>query len=62
VLWPLKVLAKILYDAKTSRSHLISLFDLRGGIFQSKTPSATGVTREIWETININEATCTCGK
>ena len=62
VLWPLKVLAKILYDAKTSRSHLISLFDLGGGIFQSKTPSATGVTREIWETININEATCTCGK
>jgi hypothetical protein len=42
VLWPPKVLAEILPDVTTSRSHLISLFDLGGGIFQSETPPVTG--------------------
>jgi hypothetical protein len=62
MLWPLKVLAEILVDSATSRSHLVSLFDLRGCIFQSETPPTPVVTREVWETININEAICTYGK
>jgi len=59
VLWPPKVLAEILADTTTSRSHLISPFDLGGGIFQSKIPPIAGGTREVRETINISEATCT---
>lgn len=59
VLWPPKVLAEILADTTTSRSHLISPFDLGGGIFQFKIPPIAGGTREVRETINISEATCT---
>jgi hypothetical protein len=59
VLWSPKIIAGIHADAATSKSHLISLFDLEDGIFQSETPPTGSVTREMQETININEATCT---
>jgi len=62
VLWLLKVLAELLVDEITSRSHMISLFDSGGWIFQSGPPLTIGITREVLEMININEATCTCGK
>jgi hypothetical protein len=62
IMWSSKVLAEILVNATTSKSYLISLFDIRGEIFQSKTPLTTSVTREVWEMININEVTYTCGK
>jgi hypothetical protein len=61
-LWPPKILIEILVDTTSSRSHLISLFDLEGKIFQYKTPLTIGFGREMQETININEETCTCGK
>jgi len=38
-----KVLTDILINTKTSRSHLISQFDLGGGIFQSETPPTANV-------------------
>ena len=41
---------------------MISLFYLGGDIFHSKTPPTAGVRREVRETININDATCICGK
>ena len=47
VLWLLKVLTELLVDATTSRSHMISLFDSRIWIFQSKTPLTVGVAREV---------------
>jgi hypothetical protein len=55
-------LAELLVDEITSRSHMISLFDSRGWIFQSEPPLTIGITREVLEMININKATCTCGK
>lgn len=62
VLQPSNVIAEILTDGTTSRSHFISQFDLRGEIFQSKTPPITGVAQKVWKTININETTCTYSK
>jgi len=47
IMWSSKVLAEILVNAKNSKSYLISLFDIRGGIFQSKTPLTTSVTIEV---------------
>jgi len=47
IMWPSKVLAEILVNATTSKSYLISLFYIRGEIFQSKTPPTTSVTREM---------------
>jgi hypothetical protein len=58
VLWPPKVIA----NTTSYRSHVISLFDFGGEIFQPKTPPTISVTRELLETININKANCTCGK
>jgi hypothetical protein len=57
-----KILSEILVDATTSRSHLISLFDLGGGIFHFQTPLTASVARKVQETSNINEVTCTCSK
>jgi hypothetical protein len=54
VLWPLKVLTELLIDVTTSRSHVVFLFDLRAELFQFETPPTVGVTREVWEMININ--------
>ena len=62
ILRPPKVLTEIIFNATTSKSHLISLFDIKSEIFQSKTPPTTGVTREVREMININKVTYTCGK
>jgi hypothetical protein len=62
VLWLLKVLAELFVGAITSRSHMISLFDSRGWIFQSEPPLIVGITKEVREMININETTCTCSK
>jgi len=62
ILWSPKVLAEILADVTTSKSHLISLFNLRCMIFQYKTPLIASVTREVWGTFNINEAIYTYGK
>jgi len=58
VLWPPKVIA----NTTIYRSHVISLFDFGREIFQLETPLTVGVTRELLETININNANCTCGK
>jgi hypothetical protein len=58
VLWPPKVIA----NTSSYRSHVISLFDFGGKIFQPKTSLTVGVTRELLETINSNKANCTCGK
>jgi hypothetical protein len=62
VLWSPKVLAKILADVTSSKSHLISLFNLRCVIFQYETPLTASVTKEVRGTFNINEAIYTYGK
>jgi hypothetical protein len=62
ILWSPKVLAEILADVTTSKSHLISLFNLRCVIFQYKTPLIASVVREVWGIFNINEVIYTYGK
>jgi len=48
-----KVLAEILINTKTSKSHLISQFDLGGGIFQSETPLIANVKEKCGKPLTL---------
>lgn len=62
VFWFPKVLAEILADVTTSKSHLISLFNLICVIFQYETPLTASVARKVRGTFNINKAIYTYDK
>jgi hypothetical protein len=46
VLWPPKILYELLANTATSRSHMVTLYDLAIGLFQFKTSPIAGVAKE----------------
>lgn len=47
VLWHLVILTKLLVNLTKSRTHVASIFDLKRGLVQAKTPLIVGVSREV---------------